>query len=147
MTFPDASIGNQWSTGEVTSVMMHDNIDEPLDAVGERVRDSGWTTAVLGNSWVAFDGSETVYPLPKYRLYHGLVIPEGLMASGTLNAAAFTFPVGMRPLKQHTFRCDSDSGTARVDVTSGGVLKVVNYASGGSNTYVSLDNIRFIGEQ
>jgi hypothetical protein len=64
--------------------------------------DTAWkiigTDIALQNGWVNYG---TPYGPGRYRkLVSGLVIMDGLIQSGTIGAAAFTMPVGYRPMPQ-----------------------------------------------
>lgn len=108
--------------------------------------DTGWTTASLGNSWVSDDGG-AVWAIPAYRKLNGVVFAQGLMKNGTTGSTVFTFPVGMRPIKQLGFIVQSNTGAAWVTVTAAGVVSVAAYTTGGGNAFVSLNQISFIAEQ
>lgn len=104
--------------------------------------DTGWITATLGNSWVAFGAP---YVAPQYRKFNGLVYISGEMKSGTTATTVFTLPVGYRPAQQHAFSTNSVSGTAAITILASGVVRVDAY-NGGNNTSVSLDGCTFIAE-
>lgn len=108
--------------------------------------DSGWIIPTLGNSWTSFDAG-AVYAVPQYRLLNGVVWLHGAMKGGTLSTAAFTLPVGMRPLKTTQFSNGSNGFTCQFTILASGAVEVTAYGSGGSNAFVSLDGAPFIAEQ
>lgn len=107
------------------------------------LNDSGWTTATLQNSWVAYGAP---YATPQYRLLNGWVGVEGGIKSGTVTAGTllFTLPVGMRPLNSLVFPVLSGSTSAYVVVASNGNVSALTTLTSSS---VLLDPIRFIAEQ
>lgn len=144
--FPDASIGDQWSAGEVTSVMLHANIDDPLDLLAARVQDiAGWQTPTLGASWVAYTGGTSPIA-PQYRLKGGIVYFKGSMKSGVQTTTVFTLPAGMRPVGDEFFMCYATSGAVEVAIFNTGAVAVGTYVGSGANTQVALDTVSFIAE-
>jgi len=96
------------------------------------------------NAWLNYD---TTFNSAAFRkTVDGTVLLKGLIRSGT-PAAIFILPVGYRPLKQYLFIGWSVNSSARIDVLSGGTVLLVVYDTGGSNAFVSLDNIQFYAEQ
>lgn len=146
MAFPDAALANQWPAlgEEQNQTTMAARVDANFNLLVPRVSDSGYTTASLGNSWVAFGAP---YATPAYRLKGGWTAVEGGMKSGTSASAIFTLPVGMRPLSRKLFIVASGTGTAGLIVDTNGVVSVSFYTTGGSNASVLLDQICFIAEQ
>lgn len=117
----------------------------PLNALVARVSDSGWTTATLTSSWVAFGGTT---PTPAYRLKGGVVYLKGSMKSGVQTTAALTLPTGMRPLADEFYACYASGGFVEIAVfASTGAVAVGTYSSGATNAQVALDGVRFIAEQ
>lgn len=107
--------------------------------------DTAWVTPTLGGSWVPFDGG-TTYNSPQYKRRNGEVILRGVMKSGTGNP--FTLPAGFRPLLQQQFAVVSNTGqSARIDVQANGVVAIIGYSTGASNSSLALNGIRFDAEQ
>jgi hypothetical protein len=108
--------------------------------------DTAWVQPTLGNSWASFDGGATL-DIPAYCRVDGVVWLKGAMKDGT--GAAFTLPVGMRPLKVRSFTSTAASGaqTADVRVSPSGVVTVPFFGTGATNGVVSLDSVRFLAEQ
>lgn len=100
-----------------------------------------WQTPALTNSWVDFDVA--MFAQAGYRKIDTRVRLRGMVKLGTLAAAIFTLPAGYRPPKTVSFTVMSNNATARVDVTSAGVVSVQAYGTGGSNAFVSLDQVAF----
>lgn len=129
---------NQTALGQATAAFA--NV-----IVGD-LQDTGWTAPTLTNSWVN-EGSGS-FENAQYRVRSGVVYVAGVIKSGTTGAAMFTLPAGARPLKELIFVCQSGTGSAFVYVFPTGVVWVTAYATGGSNTFVSLSGISpFIAEQ
>lgn len=98
-----------------------------------------WTEPSLVNSWVNYTGG---WPNAAYMSAgDGFVIIRGLIKSGTLNAAAFTLPVGFRPTVHQMFATASNAGHAELRVYADGT--VVPYAGG--TGYFSLNCFFYIG--
>lgn len=98
-----------------------------------------WITPTLTNSWVRFDANA---PPPQYRGYvNGDVQLRGVMKSGTINASAFTLPVGFRPVIANGYNGPVASNTAfgYVNVNSSGLVVPVV----GSNVWYSFDGVIF----
>lgn len=107
--------------------------------------DSGWLTATLGNSWVAFGAP---YATPAYRLRSGIVYLGGLMKNGTAPVSVvFTLPVGYRPASSLQFNVVAAASTALIQVDATGAVNLQAYGTGGSNTAVSLNGVTFVAEQ
>jgi hypothetical protein len=93
------------------------------------------------NGWVAY--SATFHGLGYWKDPFGIVHLRGLIKLGTAAATVYTLPDGYRPLLQTIFSQISSVGGARVDVFPTGAIQVVNYFSGGVNSFVSLEGITF----
>ena len=91
----------------------------------------------FSNSWVDFGGSYQTAGYWKDR--DGVVHLRGEIKDGTLNAAAFTLPVGYRPENIINFSCASNAAFGYGYVSSSGVVVPV----GGDNDAFSLSGIRF----
>lgn len=111
----------------------------------------GWHL-VDGSGEPAFQNSWENYSTPAfhatsfrregYRVYLRGLIKSGTSGSGA-TGTVFTLPVGWRPNSQEIFNQWSNTGAARVDVATDGIVKVVSYATGGTNGFVSLSGISF----
>jgi hypothetical protein len=121
---------------------------------------NAWTDVVFQNGWVNYG---TPYQNVQYRKMGDEVVLRGLMKSGTLTVAAFTLPVGYRPVNILIFSGNTtalaswntgaaSTGTAhthantgpgsingRIDVQNDGIVMVRQ----GSNGWISVDGIRF----
>ena len=104
-----------------------------------------WGTLAYQNGWR--DYTANTYPGAQYtKTTAGLVALRGLVAGGTatFDTTITTLPVGYRPTNRLTFYVGSydsgNSGFGRVDVLPTGEVRFMS----GTNTWVSLDSIRFI---
>lgn len=104
--------------------------------------DTGWLTPTFQNAWVNFGSG---WGVAAYRKRRGIVYLRGLVKTGTL-AAIFTLPDGFQPNEQRIFTGFAGTGVARIDVTSAGLVSVIGYGYGGSNSFVSLAGIAFLAE-
>ena len=120
------------------------------DMVATLAPDTGWHEVggtgepAFENSWVNYGGS---FNTAAFRRIGNVVYLKGLIRDGTIPADAFSLPTGYRPPGTCIFAALDTPGpdsTARVDVydTDGDV-----YVSGGTNGWVSLDNIQFVTDQ
>lgn len=103
-----------------------------------------WKNLTLVNSWVALGLS---WPIPAWRINgDGKVQLRGIMASGNAGVG-FPFCVlsSLGPDGSSStgklFNVPAGTGFARLDVYSNGACTVVSYSGGGSNQFVSLDNV------
>lgn len=92
-----------------------------------------WQAPSFTNSWVNYD--TTFYGPAAYRRVGGWVFIEGLIKNGTINTAAFTLPVGYRPLINIVLIAISIDDRARLDVASAGAVQPVT----GSNSWFSIE--------
>lgn len=103
-----------------------------------QVAQPAWTAVSFENSWVNFDSSNyTAGSYMKDSL--GFVHLRGLVKTGTIGTTIFTLPSGYRPAKHHHFGVASNGAFGYCYITNAGAVQ----ASGGSNTWFSLDGIRF----
>lgn len=103
---------------------------------------SGWNNLSLQNGWVWYG---TIYSTPQYtKGADGLVKLKGLIGSGTITAGTViaTLPVGYRPSSYMVYKVVSANILGRVDINPNGNVIFQN----GSSTWLSLDNIQFMGE-
>jgi hypothetical protein len=108
------------------------------------VTDTAWVTPTLTNSWAAFDSVSTGFTQPAYRRKDGEVRSKGMVKSGTLGTAIFTFPNStFWPAETWRFVVTAGAGTAGIDVSPTGVVSVAYYSTGAGNTAVDLSTIRF----
>lgn len=98
-----------------------------------------WITPVLQNGWEIFSPDNA---LGYRKLPDGTVELKGLtkkVNTSTDGQAIFTLPVGYRPQDYKVFIAISNNGVGRIDIdTNGNVAFQL-----GSNSWISLNNIRF----
>lgn len=104
---------------------------------------AAWVNPALGNSWVTPGAMGSLYQIAAYRLDAGQVQLRGMIGAGTLSTPIFTLPAGFRPALREMFSCVANGGSAQVEVRPDGMVIVIAYASGSTNTLVSLAGIRF----
>lgn len=103
--------------------------------------DSSWINATYQNSWTTYD---TTFAPARYRKDAlGFVHIQGMIRSGSGNAAIFTLPVGYRPNWRLLIDVQSAGALGRVDIYTTGEVWFVS----GSGTWMSLDNISFFADQ
>ena len=125
-------VGVDLPPGEI-AMLTHDGTDIISLSGGSPT----WTAPTLLNSWANFGGVNA--PAGYYKR-GGRVYLRGLIASGTIGAAAFTLPVGYRPAYYHYF------ATVTYNYVFGsGYIKDNGevFIHDGNNTFFSLDNISF----
>lgn len=95
------------------------------------------SVAAFANSWTNFDADRPA----RYWKIGNTVFLTGLIKSGTVGLAAFTLPVGFRPVSVNglIFATASNGAFGYVVITHDGNV-VPNV---GSNVYFSLDGLRF----
>lgn len=94
------------------------------------------------NSWVNFyaDGNKARFRKDPF----GVVHLEGIIKDGTMNATAWTLPVGYRPVgREHYFSTPSNGAHGITQVTPAGAV-LINV---GSNVWVDVNGISFKAEQ
>jgi hypothetical protein len=101
-----------------------------------------WVTPVLQNGWLVYDVANFTSP-GYYRDFMGRCHLRGLVKSGTLPGTIFTLPAGYRPTKTHIFATISNDLLGQIRVQADGQV----VATGGSNTWISLDGVSFRAEQ
>lgn len=95
-----------------------------------------WATPVLQNGWTNYGGWTTA---GFTKTTSGLVLVKGLVKGGTGTIAVL--PVGYRPAERLVFLTSTSPNAAgRVDVDTNGAISIL----AGSNTWIALDNIRFM---
>jgi hypothetical protein len=107
---------------------------------------SGWTNLTLQSSWVRYPG----YTTPKFtKGSDGLVMLKGLIQSGSTGTYITTIPGNLKlcPKERHIYAVAAAGAYGRVDVEPGTATGGcgVSYQAG-SNVWVSLDAISWIGE-
>lgn len=104
------------------------------------------TNVTFQNSWANYAGGTEYGACGYYKDAMGIVHLRGLMSSGTLNAAAFTLPVGCRPTHRLIFTqlTGGNNTVGRIDILPDGT--VVPQA-GVNNAWVTLEGISFIALQ
>jgi hypothetical protein len=121
------------STVTVTAGVL--NVPQDLEmpgATNQQFHEQTWHTPSLGNSWVNYGGSDQTV---RYKMTGGQCEIQGLIANGTVGAAAFTLPAIYRPAATLVFATDTISGHGRFDVlASGDVL-----TQSGGNGYFSIN--------
>src|SRR5713226_3483177 len=84
-----------WVTGDTpTAALFNTYIRDNGDYFTGEV---AWTDATLANGWVTWG---TPYPTPGFRKIGDQVFLRGLIKSGTIGLAAFTLPLGYRPIAE-----------------------------------------------
>lgn len=113
-----------------------DNFDALAKATSSTT--TPWTavTAFL-NGWVNFGGADQVAQYRKDSL--GQVHVRGIIKNGTIGLAAFTLPVGYRPLATQRFAVPSNNAFGYAQVDSGGNVSVPV----GSNVWAQIDTMKF----
>ena len=102
---------------------------------------SGGSAPSFSNSWTNFGSTYQVARF--WKDTGGVVHIEGLIASGTLSASAFTLPIGYRPTAYHIFNGITGSSpdtVCRINVNSDGTVTPADLAN---NAFVSLAGITF----
>lgn len=107
-----------------------------LDAKADKALEA-WTAPTLTNSWIS-NGSG-YNSVGFYKDSFGVVHLRGLIESGSMQASAFTLPVGYRPPAREFFGTVSNALFGSVFVDPDGT--VVPWS--GSNTWFSLDGLTF----
>lgn len=98
--------------------------------------------ADLQDNWVRFASTQYAPGFQKDTV--GYVNLRGTVRDGDAPASTiFTLPAGFRPKFNMNFPVVAGNGMARLRVGANGNVDVVAYISGGSNSFISLENIRF----
>ncbi len=93
--------------------------------------DSGWITPTLNSPFTSYGGA---FGNVEYRKIGNIVNIQGLINanSGSAGSTIFTLPSGYRPKKTLIFTVQNgNSATARIDITSDGIVTCISF---GSNT-------------
>jgi hypothetical protein len=102
---------------------------------------TGWTNATYTNSWTSYGSTFSAARYIKDDL--GVVHLDGLIAGGTIGAAAFTLPAGYRPAYQQIYAAITNpNAIGRLDILTNGQVQPAN----GSNTFFSLAGVTFLAE-
>ncbi len=110
-----------------------------LNAGNVSISQESWTAVSFTNSWVDYGATWTTAAYFKDSL--GVVHLKGLIKNGTINASAFTLPVGYRPAEPTMFSTASSGGGGadRIEIGATGVVNIVVTANG----WVTLSGISF----
>jgi len=92
-----------------------------------------WVAPTFTNSWA--NGGSAAYTKDNMNC----VMLRSFITSGTVGTAAFTLPVGYRPVTQESFAVNSNGALGIVTVATNGAVNI----NSGSNVYLYLSNIRF----
>lgn len=120
-----------------------DTVVSKIGSGGGGGGDAGWTVPTLVNGWTAQGAPNQVLGFRK--LGSGLVICEGVLTPGVLNATVFTLPAGYRPSGNVHIRTYDDGGRVEFEVTPSGDVQV-QVAVAPNPTFVSVAGVWF-GEQ
>jgi hypothetical protein len=97
------------------------------------------------NSWVHY--GSTQFATARYMIdKKGKVRLSGLIQGGTANSVAFNLPAGFRPAFKLTFMGSCNSGYVQISVFPNGNVNIDGYGLGGTNVFVSLDQVSFFPE-
>ena len=105
-----------------------------------------WNVATLAGTWA---NHGIGWPTAAYRRVRGVVYLRGLVGAGT--GTILTLPVGYRPVLREIFVtvCDAGGGAVgacRIDVNTDGTVVQSTFSLSGTNSFISLSNIRFFAE-
>lgn len=119
-----------------------------LTKASDRDFDVAWATAPtvqpatqFFNGWTHYVSGGGYGPVGYSRDASGIVRLHGVMALGSLDAAAFTLPPGYRPEYRCIFTTLANSAVARLDVFPNGNVWPL---APNSNVWCSLDGISFV---
>lgn len=101
---------------------------------------TNWLDPSFQNGWVNFGSGNPNVGYLKDSL--GFVHIQGVVKNGTNGTTIFTLPVGFRPMNNLIIPCVSNGAFAILQIFSNGSV-----TCGGSNVYVTMDNISFKAEQ
>lgn len=118
------------------------NIYEKIDTVNEKIRDSGWQTAVLTEDFKPYSNDNS--NMPRYRkigkIVHvrGTVSPSLTIEGGMETHTIFNLPNGYIPSSTSSFLCQG-SGLRRwlLTITTNGNVTFSRY---GTEAYVDADD-------
>lgn len=132
-----ASAVTNTPAGNISAVTVQAAINE-LDTEKAAVAQEAWQTPTLLNSFVA----GTFTPVRYRKDQFGFVRMKGMFSSGTIEAVAFTLPVGYRPAETRYFVIQVGSATTagigKVLVTTNGDVTITVSA-----TNASIDSVVF----
>lgn len=106
---------------------------------GHGIASSPWIDPTMQNGWVAYGAG---YSSPQYRKVGDIVYVRGSIKSGTLGSAAFTLPLGFRPLLAEVQACRGVSGLVAIALSATGTVTPATQ-HGATNAAVALDGIQF----
>lgn len=104
---------------------------------------SGLVSA-FANSWANFN---TGFGVARYyKCSAGIVYVSGLLQGGTIAAILSAFPPGYRTSAVVITSVIASNVESRIDTGNGGTMTVSGYGTGGSNGFLSLEDIRYPAE-
>jgi hypothetical protein len=101
-----------------------------------------WVTPALSNGWLHY---AVPYGPGRFRKVNGMVIGNGLLASGTIGTNAFVFPIGFRPGTTEVLTASTSpiaSAYSEIRVRVDGSCQLTTGITG----YMSLANINYFAE-
>ncbi len=128
-----ARFPNSWFDG----VKPVQTIETLYQEKANKVQES-WITPTLQNGWTEASGYKVRYMKDEF----GFIHLKGRLTGGTLSAAAFSLPVGYRPLETLFYPLISSGAFGAGFINSSGAVT----PSVGSNVNVQLDGITFRAE-
>jgi hypothetical protein len=106
-----------------------------------RMAETEWSYPTLQNSWVNYDNGWS-YPPARYRQdRYGKMRLSGLIAGGTSTLTIMSVPSNLAPENAMLFTVAANGGTAQITVLPSGAIYCSSYTNGGTNAYVSLEEI------
>lgn len=107
------------------------------EGIGGTPAAPAWTAVTFANGWVNYGGTLATAAYRKHA--SGQVEIKGVIKSGTLGTAAFTLPIGLRPLEERVFDV---TGTNDLRIASSGTVT----PTAGANAARSVEAV-FYAEQ
>jgi hypothetical protein len=109
---------------------------ETINRLVNAANNETWQTPILAGSWTNY--GEDAPPAGYYKDGQGAVHLRGIVKGGS--GTIFTLPFGYRPGYKHSTASLANSIACLIQVAPDGT---VAWQSGGTNAWVSLDNISF----
>jgi hypothetical protein len=112
------------------------------------LQQEAWSIPVLENSWTNYGNGFS--PASYFKDSLGMVHLRGLVATGTFNACILTLPAGYRPgyhgiYSVRYYLTGTGEGGIRLDVQTTGCVQATSATA--AITWLSLENVNFLGEQ